>query len=78
MGKEDKEKHPGYNCNGLRIISMPDGPRIAHEASEIERLLPQVMAWKNGDERPPRCQVCDYCRATKAAEIEEAESGLFV
>ena len=32
---------------------------------EVSRNVPQILALKNGEIPPVRCERCDYCRHTK-------------
>ena len=49
------------------IISVPMWRR-RELLSDIERWMPRILAVKSGSEKPQRCGVCDYCRASKMLE----------
>ena len=59
----------------LAVITKQDPPdkelihiprwRREELLSEIERNMPRILAVKAGEIPPQRCEVCDYCRATK-------------
>ena len=38
---------------------------IQDKLLEVETLLPRFIKVKNGEEKPHRCECCDYCRSTK-------------
>jgi PDDEXK-like domain of unknown function (DUF3799) len=42
-----------------------DNERLAVELEEVERNMPRIIAVKHGNEKPNRCDKCDYCKATK-------------
>jgi hypothetical protein len=42
-----------------------DSEAIRAKLFEVEANLPRVLAVKNGEAEPQRCENCDYCRATK-------------
>lgn len=42
-----------------------DDDRLNWELSQIIFYLPRVLAVKNGQEKPRRCEMCKYCRETK-------------
>ena len=49
------------------IISVPAWRR--HEILyDVERTMPRILAVKSGSEKPQRCGVCEYCRASKMLE----------
>ena len=54
-----KEKEPN-----IEIINVTND-YLREALSEIERTLPIVLAAKNGEREPSRCECCDYCRHTK-------------
>ena len=57
-----KEKEPN-----IEIIYVADV--YLQEALDIvERNLPDVLAVKNGEREPRRCECCDYCRHTKVLQ----------
>jgi hypothetical protein len=39
--------------------------RYAYELQRVKERLPYILKVKTGQQRPRRCGVCDYCRATK-------------
>ena len=49
------------------IISVPMWRR-RELLSEVERNIPRILAVKSGSEKPQRCGVCEYCRASKKIE----------
>lgn len=54
-----KEKEPN-----LEIINVTDS--YLNEALDmVLRNLPDILAAKNGEREPNRCECCDYCRHTK-------------
>ena len=55
-----KEKQPDK-----AIINMTDFDRMEVELSQVERNMPRILAVKNGEVEPVRCELCDYCRSTK-------------
>ncbi len=55
-----KEKYPDKE-----IIDMRDPLRYAQELAAIKERMPRILAVKNGEIEPLRCDYCDYCRATK-------------
>ena len=38
---------------------------VKEKLEEVESKIPRIMAARNGEIEPDRCEVCDYCRATK-------------
>ncbi|MEK4343254.1 MULTISPECIES: PD-(D/E)XK nuclease-like domain-containing protein [Brevibacillus] len=54
-----KEDPPDKAVIGL------DHHRIEEELAEVERKMPRVLAVKNGQVEPKRCESCGYCRQTK-------------
>lgn len=49
----------------IGIFSFEDGQRIEAELRKIAYDLPSIMAYKNGEAAPRRCNACAYCRLTK-------------
>lgn len=47
------------------VIDMRGPERYLTELAEIEANMPRVLAVKNGEVEPIRCENCSYCRATK-------------
>jgi len=47
------------------VIDMSGPERYIVELSEIENNMPRVLAVKNGEVEPRRCEMCPYCRSTK-------------
>lgn len=47
------------------VIDMREPDRYRAELANIEANMPRVLALKNGEVKPERCEVCDYCRSTK-------------
>ena len=56
-----KEKFPDK-----AVINMTDPERLAKELAEVEVNMPRILAVKAGEVEAVRCEVCDYCKATKA------------
>jgi len=56
----DKQPIPGKE-----IIYMQTDLFIKEKLEEIELKLPNIMAVRNGEIEPVRCNSCDYCRSTK-------------
>jgi hypothetical protein len=54
-----KETHPDHE-----IIEIPQF-KMDEAMEQILKYLPDVMYFKNGDVPPHRCELCDFCRATK-------------
>jgi hypothetical protein len=46
------------------VLTFEPVDRLQYELNEIRRNLPHVMAVKNGEVEPARCENCDYCRET--------------
>ena len=55
-----KEKQPDK-----AIINMTDFTRLSVELAEVEINMPRILAVKAGEVEAVRCEVCDYCKATK-------------
>lgn len=49
------------------VLSIPDY-LMDYRMKEIDEKQPRIEAVKNGQEKPKRCEHCDYCRATKQLE----------
>ena len=59
----------------ISVVTKEDSPEIAviyidqmtldHALAEIEMNMPNVLAVKNGEFEPMRCEKCDYCKSTK-------------
>lgn len=59
----------------IAAVSKEDEPEIAiigidqqsldHAMNEIEMNMPSVLAVKNGEVEPIRCEHCDYCKKTR-------------
>lgn len=54
-----KEKEPN-----LEIINVTDS-YLNEALDNVRRNLPDILAARNGDREPNRCERCDYCRHTK-------------
>jgi hypothetical protein len=54
-----KEEEPDHE------VIYFDDLAIRSKLFEVEANLPRVLAVKNGEAKPQRCEKCDYCRATK-------------
>jgi hypothetical protein len=46
------------------VISIPEDA-IEEQLEFVKAVMPRVLAVKNGDVEPMRCECCKYCRATK-------------
>lgn len=46
------------------VLTFDPKDRLDDELEKIRRNLPHVMAVKNGEVSPERCENCDYCRET--------------
>ena len=55
--KEDPPDHA--------VISLKDEARMQEELDKIRDNLPRIIAVKNGEVEPERCEKCAYCRETK-------------
>ena len=69
--KKNKQRLPTYLAvatkedeTDLEIIHIPHW-RNEECLSEIEKLMPRFIAYKNGELEAPRCGTCAYCRKTK-------------
>ena len=59
----------------ISVVTKEESPEIAviyidqmtldHALAEIEMNMPNVLAVKNGEFEPMRCEKCDYCKSTK-------------
>lgn len=77
------EKLPCY----ISVVTKEDTPEIAvinidqqrmnHLLNEIEMNMPSVLAVKNGEAEPIRCEHCDYCKATKVLTGPISEEELY-
>jgi hypothetical protein len=47
------------------VIDMRGPERYIQELMDIEKNMPRILAVKNGEVEPVRCNVCSYCRSTK-------------
>ena len=56
----DKQAIPDHE-----IIFMDIESFIYEKLDEIKIKLPRIMAVRNGEEEPERCEHCEYCRSTK-------------
>jgi hypothetical protein len=56
----DKQEIPDHE-----IIYMDVDGFIKEKLEEIKFKLPHIMAVRNGEIEPERCEKCDYCRQTK-------------
>lgn len=54
-----KEKEPN-----LELIYIDDN-HLKEKLIEVEQNVPHILALKNGEIDPLRCEVCDYCKHTK-------------
>lgn len=64
------EKLPCYiaavtkeDCPEIAIIGI-DQQSLDHALNEVEMNMPSVLAVKNGETEPIRCEKCDYCKST--------------
>jgi hypothetical protein len=76
-----KEVPPDVDVFNMRAdeTASTGEPRFDYELAQIEAALPQVLRWKSGTDRPPRCQQettgdCAYCRSVKRARLLDARS----
>lgn len=59
----------------ISVVTKEDSPEIKviyvdqmvldHALNEVEMNMPAVLAVKNGEVEPLRCEQCDYCRSTE-------------
>ena len=71
MAIDTGNKLPCY----ISVVTKEAYPEIAviyvdqltldHALNEIEMNMQSVLAVKNGDVEPIRCEQCDYCKSTK-------------
>jgi len=54
-----KEKEPDIN------VIFIDDLHLKEKLIEVESNVAKILALKNGDYEPIRCEVCDYCKHTK-------------
>lgn len=62
----------------IAVVTKEDYPEIAviyvdqltldHALNEVEMNMPYVLAVKNGEVDPVRCEHCDYCKSTKVLD----------
>lgn len=55
----DKQDYPDLDC-----ILIPDD-QLKFQRDELRWKMQRIIDVKNYNEKPKRCGVCDYCRATK-------------
>lgn len=59
----------------IEVFVFDDHVRFDDELAEVERMIPDIVKWKSGEESPPRCGACDYCRFTKElTDVKHAEN----
>jgi len=59
----------------LRILEMSaDQNALEQELTLLRDRLPQVARWKSGEDIPPCCGKCAFCRAVQPAVIEKVTS----
>lgn len=58
----DKQDYPDLDC-----ILIPD-EQLEFQRRELRWKMQRIIDVKNYNEKPKRCGVCDYCRATKKLE----------
>lgn len=58
----DKQDYPDLDC-----ILIPD-EQLEFQRKELRWKMQRIIDVKNYNEKPKRCGVCDYCRATKKLE----------
>lgn len=56
----DKQDVPDHE-----IIFMDIDSFVKEKLEYIESVIPRIMAVRNGEVEPMRCEKCDYCRSTK-------------
>lgn len=56
----DKQEVPDH-----AVIWMDINSFIIEKLEEIKMKLPRIMAVRNGEAEPERCEKCEYCRSTK-------------
>lgn len=61
-----KEPVPDKAAISLYSPKVPEqGVIFGEYLKEIEQNVPRILALKNGNETPRRCEVCDYCKRSK-------------
>ena len=58
----DKQDYPDLEC-----ILIPDD-QLEFQRKQLRWKMQRIIDVKNYNENPKRCEVCDYCRATKKLE----------
>ena len=58
----DKQDYPDLDC-----ILIPD-EQLEFQRNQLRWKMQRIFDVKNYNEKPQRCGVCDYCRATKKLE----------
>ncbi len=58
----DKQDYPDLDC-----ILIPD-EQLEFQRNQLRWKMPRIIDVKNYNEKPERCGLCDYCRATKKLE----------
>ena len=58
----DKQDYPDLDC-----ILIPDD-QLKFQRDQLRWKMQRIIDVKNYNEKPKRCGVCDYCRATKKLE----------
>lgn len=58
----DKQEYPDLDC-----ILIPD-EQLEFQLGQLAWKMPHIIEVKNGDVEPERCQMCNFCRATKKLE----------
>lgn len=58
----DKQDYPDLDC-----ILIPD-EQLEFQRNQLRWKMQRIIDVKNYNEKPKRCGVCDYCRATKKLE----------
>ena len=53
------------NVPDKEVIDLRDPRRYEVELETIAANMPRILAIKAGEEKPSRCEQCDYCRSTK-------------
>lgn len=51
------------DCPEISVIGI-DQASLDHALNEVEMNMPSVLAVKNGEYEPTRCERCDYCKST--------------
>ena len=65
MAVADKQKYSDHEIVGFR----EDGQDFRQVLNEVERNVPRILELKSGKVEPDRCEICDYCRATKKVSV---------